>query len=74
MQALKSQLLFPNDREPAGRHRKPNWIAGRGGLIGPAWIDQFCAPDRADYNSRHRNVFFVTKRDGRFVATGKLII
>jgi hypothetical protein len=74
MRVLKSQLLFPGDREPEGRFRKPNWIAEHSGLIGEAWIDRFCAPDRADYNFQHRNVFFVTKQDGRFVATGKLII
>jgi hypothetical protein len=74
MGASKSQLLFPDDREPAGRYRKPNWIAERSGLLGQAWIDRFRAPDRADYNFQHRNIFFVTKRDGRFVATGKLII
>jgi hypothetical protein len=49
-------------------------ITERTGLIGEAWIDRFCALNRADYGFRHRNVFFAVKRDDRFVATGKLII
>jgi hypothetical protein len=74
MRVSKFQLLSPSSREPAGRRRKPRWIAEQDGLTGQAWIGRFCTPEMADYNFRHRHVFFVIRRHGRLVATGKLIV
>src|ERR1700733_3700843 len=74
MRPSKSPLPFSDYRELIGRARKPSWTAEHGGLIGQAWINLISAPGRADYNFQHRGVFFVTKRDGQFVATGKLIL
>jgi hypothetical protein len=74
MQASKSQLLLPPNREPARGQRKPNWIAMRSGLIGWAWIDRFCRLDQAYYNFEDRDVSFVIERDDRLIAAGKLTI
>ena len=74
MGVSKSRLLFPDDGEPAGRHRKPSWIAERSGLIGRAWIDRFKGPGRDDRNFQERDIFFVIERHDRLVASGKLII
>jgi hypothetical protein len=74
MEVSKSQLLFPDRGEPERKHRKPNWIAERSGLIGRAWIDRFSGSEYASYNFQDRAVLFVIERDDRLIATGKLTI